>query len=226
MSKAPEFIPAEELKKHFDVFGLFYNISASRYRSCLEIVRKNCMEDSSSLIKRKPDALVVMMNPGSSRPLHSTDKSHEVKSFSEADKLLLKGKFIPAHPDPTQYQVERVMHRMKWNHVRVINLADVREPKSYVFTDSIRKKNPYSIFSEERRTALLQLCTNETVICGWGMDRKLTPLIDPAVDFLKENQVKVIGQANDAQDIYFRHPSPMMKTGKMKWLEDVWGQLK
>lgn len=208
------------------MFGLFYNIVDRRYRSCLEIVRKNCIEDSSALIKRKPDALVVMMNPGSSRPLTDDFEPHIVSSFAEADKLLLKGKLIPTRPDPTQYQVERVMHRLKWNHVRVINLADVREPKSYVFTDSIRKKNPYSIFSEERRTALLQLCTNETVICGWGMDRKLTPLIDRAVAFLKENQVKVIGQANDAQDIYFRHPSPMMKTGKVKWLEDVFAQLK
>jgi hypothetical protein len=63
-----EFVPAEALKANYSVFGHFYNLSIEgrqfASRSGLEIVEK-CTCD---FIQSEPDAVFVMMNPGSSKP--------------------------------------------------------------------------------------------------------------------------------------------------------------
>lgn len=69
-----EFIPAEKLKETFEVFGHFYSIdlkSGDRIdcRSVLEIVtKKSKPSDTDLLLEQVPDAIFVMMNPGSSKP--------------------------------------------------------------------------------------------------------------------------------------------------------------
>ncbi len=220
------FTLADHLKKHFDVYGLFYDIRGTGYRSCLEIVTKDSCSNISRLIHQRPDAIVTMMNPGSSRPLKEIYEPHIVNSFAEADKLLMKGQLIPTHPDPTQYQVERIMLKMNWNHVRVINLADLRQAKSNLFAKSIHEKtNSYSLFSPARRRTLDSLFQSDTVICGWGMDIKLTPLINPALDYLKQKGIRIVGQPVTENSIYYRHPSPMIKKKKVEWLEEIEAQL-
>jgi hypothetical protein len=225
-NQASAFIPASELKKHFDVFGFFYDIRGSRYRSCLEIVRKN-HKSVSNLLKGIPDAIITMMNPGSSRPLNEEDKPHVVSSFSKADILLVNGKLIHTHPDSTQYQIERLMLRMNWEHVRVINLSDIRQPKSHDFIKSILSRNDaHSIFSESRRNTLDILFQAKTVVCGWGIDSRLGQLANPAIKYLAERRCKIIGQPADSDSNFYRHPSPMIKKWKMAWLDDVELQLK
>jgi hypothetical protein len=151
---------------------------------------------------------------------------HKVKSFNEADELLLRGNYILAHPDPTQYQIERLMLHFSWKHVRVLNLSDIREPKSNLFQKQIHQKdNSHSIFYKERRNTLLKLFTTKTVICGWGMQNELDPLIAYATQFLKMKKVKAHGVQIDKTD-YFRHPSPMLQEKKLEWLEKLVDQLK
>jgi len=72
-----------------------------------------------------PDAIFIMMNPGSSRPLEEVDN---VVSEDNINKLEIS--LVPTKPDTTQYQVMRVMHYCNWNHVRVLNISDMRDPKS------------------------------------------------------------------------------------------------
>jgi hypothetical protein len=70
-----KFIPAQELKNEFGVFGHFYSVQVApkrivECRSVLEIVEEaQVPEQMSVLSNRKPDAVFIMMNPGSSRPL-------------------------------------------------------------------------------------------------------------------------------------------------------------
>ena len=70
------FIYADSLKLLFNVFGHFYDLKIRKKifkcRSVLEIVSNN-LEYSPNLL---PDAVVIMMNPGSSRPL---DKNYQPK---------------------------------------------------------------------------------------------------------------------------------------------------
>ena len=66
------FIPSKDLKKLFQVRGHFYDVLVGGERvpcrSVLEIVRVTPARMSPQAV---PDAIVVMMNPGSSKPLSS-----------------------------------------------------------------------------------------------------------------------------------------------------------
>ena len=44
-----------------------------------------------------------------------------------------------AKPDVTQYQVMRIMAEMGWDHVRIVNLSDIREPKSIKFFKRVKE---------------------------------------------------------------------------------------
>jgi hypothetical protein len=94
------FIPADELKRSYGVFGHFYSVElASRQvvdcRSVLELVAKpRIPKDHSELSALSPDAVLIMMNPGSSRPLV------EVNNHIRAEELhKLPISLIPTKPD-------------------------------------------------------------------------------------------------------------------------------
>ena len=64
-----KFIPAQELKHKFGVFGHFYSVEIApkkivECRSVLEIVEAaHAPEKTVVLSNRKPDAVFIMMNP-------------------------------------------------------------------------------------------------------------------------------------------------------------------
>ena len=105
------FIPAKKLKDLYDVFGHFYSIQVARNnvvecRSVLEIVQKGrTPEKAAELSDRKPDAVFIMMNPGSSRPLVPVDNRIHADDIHD-----LRVSLVPTKPDTTQYQVMRLMH--------------------------------------------------------------------------------------------------------------------
>src|SRR6056297_1192202 len=129
-----EFIPAADLKKEFDVYGHFYSVRLTRKirlecRSVLEIAAKKSVPSSPNrLSEHEPDAIFVMMNPGSSQPLVEVDYLLDTDEIAH-----LQISLVPTKPDTTQYQVMRIMRLMSWKHVRVLNLSDVRSPKSPEF---------------------------------------------------------------------------------------------
>ena len=65
-----EFIPADELKSKFDVFGHFYSVQIApkrivECRSVLEIVVSDHVPKKTvAFSNRRPDAVFIMMNPG------------------------------------------------------------------------------------------------------------------------------------------------------------------
>src|SRR3954453_21589897 len=113
-----EFIRAEELKRKFAVFGHFYSVQVApkqlvECRSVLEIVESEfAPPKSAALSGRTPDAVFIMMNPGSSRPLAAMDNHIHTRAVHKFAISL-----VPTKPDTTQYQVMRVMHHCGWRHV-------------------------------------------------------------------------------------------------------------
>ena len=111
-----QFIYAEKLKEKFDVFGHFYDLKLGKEifncRSILEIVSKNLEYKMKGL----PDAFVIMMNPGSSRPL---DKTYSPNLFSVDDIFSnnWKKEIVPTRPDNAQYQIMRLMLLNDWKYV-------------------------------------------------------------------------------------------------------------
>ena len=128
------FIPADELKQNYGVFGHFYAVELAskevvECRSVLEIASKtHAPKEPSELSMLRPDAVFVMMNPGSSRPLVEVNNPIHAKAIHK-----LPISLVPTRPDTTQYQVMRLMHFRCWRHVRVLNLSDLRNPKSAEF---------------------------------------------------------------------------------------------
>jgi len=101
-----EFIKAEELKRKYQVKGRFYILrcvnSTTRCRSLLTI--------KDSTVAQKKKLLVVMLNPGSSRPLDKEYLEPEILS-TQIDKLN-DVPLVDAKPDATQYQIMRVMYEL------------------------------------------------------------------------------------------------------------------
>jgi hypothetical protein len=221
------FIPAEELKNRYDVFGHFYSVEISRSRvvqcrSVLEIVEHaDAPERILGLFKRKPDAVFIMMNPGSSRPLVEVNNRIDANELHE-----LRISLVPTRPDTTQYQVMRLMHHCKWRHVRVLNLSDLRCSKSGEFFKQFKgleeeaSFDSHSVFSVRRKNELaLKMTTDKTiaVICAWGVSAELDPLIERCKSRITKNKT-IKGLLKDGTTNKFFHPLPSLQRQKLSWV--------
>ena len=220
-----EFVYADKLKHSFTVLRHFYNIEITGKvflcRSVLEII-DNAEENKISEV---PDAIFIMMNPGSSRPL---DMSYIPKCYSVSDVLgggwLME--LIPAKPDIAQYQLMRLMLLKRWKHVRVLNLSDLRNGNSVSFSrdfeDAQRRdpSSPHSIIHPKRLGGLHRVCAGGSrIVAAWG---STSVLRNAAIAFLSE-----IPRVQGLQLNYpwYRYPSPYRKDQKIDWLINVFNKL-
>ena len=224
-----EFLPAEKLKKKFEVFGHFYSIGLAQgeqidCRSVLEIVTtKDKPRDINRLLKRAADAIFIMMNPGSSLPLEPANNF-----FSKKQVGAMCASLVKTRPDTTQYQVMRVMHYCSWSHVRVLNLSDLRNPKGGAFAAQYRDIEDrtgftaHSLFSGERTGELashLNRKSHSPVVCAWGVSPDLDPLIERCLD--KLTGISRIGFLKpDTENRYF-HPLPTLQKAKINWVNNM-----
>lgn len=234
MTKSPEplavrFIPAAELKTAYGVFGHFYSVQISRNqavhcRSVLEIVSQDQASDhTSKFLRRTPDAVFIMMNPGSSQPLVAVSNSIEVKKLDE-----LQTSLVPTKPDTTQYQVMRLMHYCGWRFVRVLNLSDLRCSKSGAFFQQYQALehdgfDSHSIFSQARRSELqLKMTTNRKlpIICAWGVSPELDPLIERCTARIAKYQT-INGLLKVGTSNKFLHPLPSLQRQKLLWVDQM-----
>lgn len=219
-----EFIPADELKSKFDVFGHFYSVQIApkrivECRSVLEIVVSDHVPKKTvAFSNRRPDAVFIMMNPGSSRPLTEVNNRIHSKAIHE-----LPISLVPTKPDTTQYQVMRLMHYCEWQHVRVLNLSDLRCSKSGEFFKQFKgleelSFDAHSVFSGRRQDELaLKLIDGISVIRAWGVSTHLDPLIDRCLP--KLTQVKAVrGLMKEGTKSRFLHPLPSLQSQQMEWV--------
>lgn len=226
------FIPAAQLKTRFHCLGFFYQRQLPgglvlRCRNILEIITHD-MTDPDCVLGHEPDALAVMMNPGSSRPLVAPETGLLV---SGTENLVDRMTMVPTRPDNTQYQLMRVMAEMGWCHVRVLNLSDIREPKSPRLFQTLRLLQSvpgsecHTIFSPAREMEFNRLKGNpETpVIAGWGRHPDLEPLAEQCRSSLSERLL--VGVPVPGHPLRYGHPSPHLQTAKLAWLATVQHQL-
>jgi len=225
-----EFIPAEELKQAYSVFGHFYSVELAskevvECRSVLEIASKaRTPKDHSELSLLNPDAVFIMMNPGSSRPL--VEVNNRIRATT-IHKLAIS--LVPTKPDTTQYQVMRLMHCRQWRHVRVLNLSDLRSPKSPEFIKLFQRLerdsgfDSHSVFSDARTDELatkLPTGRKTPLVLAWGMSEKLNPLIERCLSrFPRKCAFK--GLLEQGTTNKYRHPLPSLHTAQRIWLEKM-----
>ena len=224
------FIPASELKQDYGVFGHFYAVElASKEvvdcRSVLEIADKSCTRHgSAALSKRQPDAVFIMMNPGSSKPLVEVNNRIHARAIHK-----LSISLVPTKPDTTQYQVMRLMHFRRWRHVRVLNLSDIRSPKSAEFIKRFQRLEAdshfeaHSVFSDARTVDLSsKLPKNRKIplVLAWGISDKLTPLIERCLSRLPARR-NLMGLLDPGTTNKYRHPLPSLQKDQRYWLDRV-----
>ncbi len=191
----------------FVISGCFYDLEGLKCRKFLDIKRKG-----STL--KNPDLLVVMMNPGNSKP---TDGEY------------LGDKVTQARPDRTQMQIMRLMDNCKLSYCRILNLTDIQEPHSLalyaILSKGKTKKMAHSIFDLRRQVEFDELYPKGTpTVFAWGVHDALTELAQLALDRLgKENNFGL--QKQDRETAYY-HPLPPNYHKQQQWIEQITQQLK
>lgn len=214
------FQSGKELETVFSTETVFYKLETNEEthlcRSVAAIRRKESRTEGT-------DALFVLLNPGKCLPVDGEDSIPLLTG--KADKLPL----VPATPDNTMYQLMRLMERMKWNHVQIINLTDLRTGK---FDEYLERQNfmkayddsRHSIFSIDRYSELLDRVEGtDLVIAGWGTKSRIIPAAEMAFTILSELE-NVSGLSHEKHPLYY-HPFPWIQTKCIKWLDDMEEQL-
>ena len=229
-----KFIPASELKKKYEVFGHFYSVifpcgNIIDCRSVLEIIDKSIVpSDINTLHGLKPDCIFIMMNPGSSRPLDK-DVEGSLKRINSSVVKNMRITYVSAKPDTTQYQVMRVMKAKGWGHVRVLNLSDLRNPKSGEFitrfneVENYKNGHIHSIFSSLRCEELEQKMNRKKgapVVCAWGVSDNLNTLIGRCLERI-DGKCRRMGVCKDDGSDKYYHPLPTLQRNKEEWVRKV-----
>ena len=207
---------AQSLLERFAVFGRYCEAELDGrlwpLRSHLEIIERGV--DAATAMQGDADLVAVMMNPGASRPLAELDAQG----------------WAPALPDRTQYQLMKLAleaQSMGWplRHIRVINLSDLRTPKSAALFEALAtlRDDRHSLFSAARRAELERAlgATPVPVLRAWGLGRALDGLARCAVVATAPH--KVLGLTDN--DLHYRHPLPQRADFQREWLERMRGQL-
>lgn len=232
---------AAELKKIFRCYGHFYRLHVEGAepqlcRSVLEITSlpreavgagtdPNELFSNCGVTRNLPNAVVIMMNPGSSRPIEdgNTDSLLTMPLPAGFQKPL-----VLTQPDNTQYQIMRIMVSRKWNHVRVLNISDLRDPKSPSFIARTQKLAAlpggatHSLFCEVRtaeRGMMLRRKPGAPFILGWGQDAGLIPLAQQCLRRIEGEKIITVPAGNNP--VLTAHPSPMLQSKKEEWLDAI-----
>jgi len=195
------------MRDEFIIKGLFYELAGYKCRKYLDIRRKGTVIASDSI--NIPDLMIVMMNPGSSYPIDEID-NNTIES--------------EAIPDKTQDQIMRIMNDSNFNYARVLNLSDLRTPKSEVLYKFLKSKQSslitHSIFDSKRKDELDKLFVkNVPVIFGWGVNKSLTYLAKQAIESI--NCDNPIGLKKHDSDVAYYHPLPRVYNDQIKWVNTI-----
>ena len=208
---------AAGLLQRFAVYGRFYSENwagqSFELRSHLEIFEPEL--GWPKVATAGADLVAVMMNPGASRPRGAIDSAG----------------WAPAVPDRTQYQLMKLaMHAqsagVSIRHIRVINLSDLRTPKSTELfaTLSSLSNDRHSIFCASRRAELTRAMgsVHTPVLCAWGLSKHLHELARKCVEFTAARTVLGL----TVNQLSYRHPLPQRADLQAKWLDRLGAQIK
>ena len=189
----------------------------------LEIVDQERIPKAlSEISEQKPDAVFIMMNPGSSKPLVEVNNTIHAAAIHTLGLSL-----VPTTPDTTQYQVMRLMHYRGWKHVRVLNLSDLRCAQSIEFfkqfqhLEEAHAYDAHSIFSEKRGDELARKLTRQPgapVVLAWGLSPSLDPLINRCLARLSPD-MRTYGLEKEGAPGKYLHPLPTLQRQKIEWVD-------
>lgn len=210
------------LLDRFAVYGRFYRAEIAgcdeSLRDRLEIAPRDW--SLARIAQRQPELLVVMMNPGGSRPCDPADDAPGASP-----------RLVPAVPDRTQYQIMRLLLAAQasgraWQHARVVNLSDLRTPRS---ADLLHKLGRYaqddrhSLFGRSRGADCRAVFAESQVpvVLAWGLHPGLAMWARLALAASQGHPR--FGISTDG--VSFRHPLPQRQDLQLRWLAEVGAQI-
>jgi hypothetical protein len=209
-------VTAAALLERFAVYGHFYQRTLDgkrrELRSRLEIFEAGSAWPG--VADADADLIAIMMNPGASRPTVPIDADG----------------WAPAVPDRTQYQLMKLAlyaqsRGLPIRHVRVINLSDIRTPKSGELFATLQtlSDDRHSMFSSRRHLELARALGGPKVpvLRAWGLAPQLTDLATQCVKLTQDR--KVLGLTDDG--LRYRHPLPQRADLQQAWLAQACAQL-
>lgn len=228
---------------NFIYYGHFYQqiVNEVPYlgRSTLEIIRRRnrnlvtaAAQNPGVLLTQRPKAVFVMLNPGGSRPSDGQEPGNELSPRQIGEDA--RTSLVRTCPDNTQQAIEKVMTDKHLDHVRVLNLFDIREPESKKLIKKIkcslgltgnRERIPaspeilsYSIFSCERRLELrdrLNAVRPRKIVVAWGVEKALIPFFELFRKILEYECPNL--QLHGWQPSVFYHPGRK----KYEWAKNI-----
>lgn len=215
------FQPSKELETIFSTEAAFYRLeTGGQQKLCrsLATIRRINTQTSNA------NALFVLLNPGKSMPMTGKEPIPVFTGGVDPQPL------VSAVPDNTMYQLMRLMERMNWDYVKIINLTDMKTEKFEEHLESQRfmkqhGDSRHSVFSIDRRNELVDYAGNsESIIAGWGTKSAIIPAAEEAFSSLSElGNVK--GLSYKSLPLFY-HPFPWLQHKCVKWLDDMEEQLK
>lgn len=218
-------LSAPELLGAFAVYGHYYQACIGAepgapleaLRSRLEIAPRDW--SLSEVDAREADLLVIMMNPGASKPLGALWDGAAPAGL------------VAAQPDRTQYQIMRLLRAAQgmglgWRHARVFNLSDLRTPKSAELLaklDWYGDQDHHSLFSDARQKECQRWFGSSAspVLCAWGLHPGLSGFAARALKAAAGH--RVIGLSDDG--LRYRHPLPQTQNLQHQWLRAMVDQI-
>ena len=218
-------LSAAELLDEFAVYGHYYQARIGpepqapleALRSRLEIAPRGW--SLSDVDAREADLLVIMMNPGASKPLGTLWDGDAPAGL------------VAAQPDRTQYQIMRLLRAAQalglgWRHARVFNLSDLRTPKSAEMIAKLSLyggRDSHSLFSDVRRAECQRWFGSHAtpVLCAWGLHPGLSGLAARALKAAAGHAL--IGLSEDG--LRYRHPLPQTQNLQHQWLRAMADQI-
>lgn len=184
-------------EKGYKFSGLFY--TADDKCSCRRVLK---IRNGESGLKR-PDLMVIMMNPGGSKPIP------DIKPYPSLEDQV----YYPTIPDDTQWRVIRFMECNGYKYARVINLTDVCNPKSGKLRKDKCEKQ--SIFNDHKQLRQ-HFKRGVPVLVAWGAKKILSDLASKALKFIKDEEIYAAPKIGNP--IVYYHPLCRKKDG---WLSLV-----
>lgn len=206
-----KFNNINELRKTYEVKASFYKKNDVTFRNYADIIRKGYKED-------KIDAYIIMMNPGSCKPINDED----LKNSSSPESAI----YIDAKNDRAQKRVMQLMDNTNFNKVRILNLFDCKEPKSSKAAQMANEDYGFSIniFSHARKDELNKLTKdNVPYIVAYGLNG-LVAFKKLALEFLANK--KVYGIKKDNNDLLYYYLSPFKEIDAQKIITEIVSQIK
>lgn len=158
--------------------------------------------------------MVIMMNPGKSKPLDGIDNN-----YLEAE----------AEPDATQTRIIEVMLKCRVEYTRILNLSDIRETSSEKFYKLIplfdNQNIAHSIFDKRRKRDFDKYFVRGVkTILAWGVNGALTGLAKNAIHQIGNEEC--FGIKKTGMPYAYYHPLPPNYHKQKEWVENLTRQLK